>query len=309
MNTKLKTLLNPSTARLLACGVGVLPLLLACGGGGGGDTPAPTPVPVVTAAVVSAPKYGQPLLLTLTGTNLDQPMAVSSAGCTSPVRSTAAPNISTATTAYYTCTASAVGAQQFAVTRASDNASIGSAAYSVPVPQVTVTVSNGAAVSGSFVLTLAPQQAPVTVNNFLVYVNSGFYNNSIFHRLVTDFVLQAGGYDAGVTTAVRPTKKTTNANIVLEDNAGLSNTRLTVAMARTSIPDSANSEFFINLKDNLFLNRTSDTARGYAVFGTVTAGADVVTTMTTAPCTPAPLISSECLPIPNLVITSATQTR
>ena len=75
------------------------------------------------------------------------------------------------------------------------------------------------------------------------------------------------------------------------------------------IPDSANSEFFINLRDNLFLNRTSDAARGYAVFGTVTEGADVVTAMTTAPCTPAPLISSECLPIPNLVITSATQTR
>ena len=88
--------------------------------------------------------------------------------------------------------------------------------------------------SGTFVLTLAPQQAPVTVNNFLAYVNSGFYNNSIFHRLVTNFVLQAGGYDAVVNAAVRPTKKTTSGNIALEDNVGLSNTALTVAF-RTAL--------------------------------------------------------------------------
>lgn len=298
---------------MLGSALGALPLLVACGGGGGGggDTPAPSVAPVVTTASVGAPRYAQPLLLTLNGTNLDQALTVTSAACASPVRSTTAPNISTATTAYYTCTVSGVGAQQFAIARASDGVSIGSAAYTVPVPQVTMTVNNGAGVSGTFVLTLSPQQAPITVTNFLSYVNSGFYNNSIFHRYSANFVLQAGGYDAGVTTAVRPTKKPTSPNIVLEDNVGLSNTALTVAMARTSVPNSANSEFFINLRDNLFLNRTgdADSQRGYAVFGSVTSGADVVTSMTTAPCTPASLIGSECLPIPNLVITSATQSR
>ncbi len=270
------------------------------------------PPPVVSAAAAGAPRYSQPLLLTLTGTNLDQPITVTSPGCNNIARSTTAPNISSATTAYYTCTAASVGAQQFVVVRTYDNANIASAAYTVPVPQVTMTVSNGAAVNGSFVITLAPQQAPITVNNFLNYVNSGFYNGSIFHRYVANFVLQAGGYDAGVTTAVRPTHKATNAAIVLEDGAGLSNTRLTVAMARTGPPngsvDSATSEFFINLADNLFLN-AAGAARGYAVFGSITTGSAVVTSMTTAPCAAAPLIGSECLPIPNLVITAATQTQ
>ena len=309
MNNPLKLSLSPSTTRLVVCLAAALPLLASCGGGGGGDEPVQTPVPAVTTAVVSTPKYGQALLLTLTGTNLDKAMTVTSDGCTSVTRSTTAPNISSATTAYYTCTASAVGARQFSVARGSDNANISTATYTVPVPEVTLTVTNGAAVSGSFVITLAPQQAPVTVNNFLAYVNSGFYNNSILHRLVPCFILQGGGYDAGVTTAVRPAHKPVNAPIVLEDNAGLSNTVLTVSMARTNVPDSATSEFFINLVSNLSLNRTSDTARGYAVFGSITTGANVVTSMAGAPCVGAPLISSECLPIPNLVITSAVQTR
>ncbi len=300
-------LLNPSLARCLAASMASLPLLVACGGGGGGDTPAPTPVPAVTTAVAGAARYGQQLLLTVNGTNLDQAMTVSSAGCTSITRSTTAPTASSATTAYYTCNVSGVGAQLFAIARGSDNASIGSAAYTVPVPQVTMAVSNGAAVSGTFVISLLPQQAPVTVNNFLAYVNSGFYNNSIFHRLLPTFVAQGGGYSAGATTTTTTTAhKPVNAAIVLEDNAGLSNVNLTVAMARTSIVDSATSEFFINLVDNLFLDRAG-TTRGYAVFGNITSGASVVTAMKAAPCVAAAL--SECLPIPNLVITSATQTQ
>ncbi len=308
MNTNMKTpLLNPALARCLAASVAVLPLLVSCGGGGGGDTPLPTPVSTVSTAVAGAAKYGQPLLLTVNGTNLDLALTITSAGCTGITRSTTAPNISTATTAYYTCTASAVGAQQFAIARASDNVNIGSAAYTVPVPQVTMTVSNGAAVAGSFVITLTPQQTPVTVINFLAYVNSGFYNNSIFHRLLPTFVAQAGGYNAGATTTTTiAAHKPTNAAIVLEDNAGLSNVNLSVAMARTSIVDSATSEFFINLVDNPFLDRTS-TTRGYAVFGSVTSGASVVTAMKAAPCVAAAV--SECLPIPNLVITSAVQTQ
>jgi peptidyl-prolyl cis-trans isomerase A (cyclophilin A) len=291
--------------RLLAAALTAAPLLVACGGGGGSD-PAPVPLPAVTAAAAGPAMYGRPLLLTVNGSNLDQPMTVTSTGCTTITRSTTAPNISTASTAYYTCTVNAVGAQQFAVLRGSDNANLASAAYTVPVPQVTMTVSNGAAVNGSFVITLAPQQAPITVNNFLNYVNSGFYNGSIFHRLLPTFVMQAGGYDAGVVANAMPVHKPTNAAITLEDNAGLSNTNLTVSMARTSVPDSGTSEFFINLADNLGLNRTA-TTRGYAVFGSVTTGAPVVTAMKAAPCVAA--LVSECLPIPNLVITSAVQTQ
>ncbi len=263
--------------------------------------------PVVASASTGTPRYSQQLVLTLTGSNLDQPMTVTSTGCVNIVRSTTAPNISSATTAYYTCTVNAVGTQQFAVLRTAGNASLATPSYTVPVPQVTMTVSNGAAVSGSYVITLTPQQTPITVTNFLNYVNAGFYNNSVFHRRVTNFVLQGGGYDAPVVANAVPTHKITNAPIVLEDNAGLSNVRLSVAMARTGDPDSATSEFFINLVDNLFLNRNG-TTRGYAVFGNVTAGASVVTAMATAPCT-SPNLISECLPIPNLVVTSAVQTQ
>ncbi len=275
------------------------------------------PAPVVSAASAGAPRYSQPLLLTLTGTNLDQPMTVTSPGCNGIVRSTTAPNISTATTAYYTCTVAAVGAQQFVVVRTYDNANLASAAYTVPVPQVTMTVSNGAAVNGSFVITLAPQQAPITVNNFLKYVKAGFYNGTVFHRNVPSFVLQGGGFAAGLNPANPvPALKATDDPIVLEDNAGLSNTRWTLAMARTSNPDTATSQFFVNMVDNLFLNRNGAT-RGYAVFGTVSSGTAFVATMVAAPCVRYPALLEDprfawdgtCLPSPNLVVTGSEQTQ
>jgi cyclophilin family peptidyl-prolyl cis-trans isomerase len=307
--TQLHSRLRSPLAALLSAAA-ALPLLVACGGGGGGDTA--SPAVTVTSASAGTPRYSQQLLLTINGTLLDQPITVSSAGCSGITRSTTAPNISTATTAYYTCTVNSQGAQQFSVVRTADNVSLATAAYTVPVPQVTMTVSNGAAVSGSYVITLTPQQTPVTVNNFLSYVNAGYYNGTAIHRITTLAtsgvnVLQGGGYAAPLLSNVRPTLKPTNASIVLEDNAGLSNLRLTMAMARTSVADSATAQFFINTTDNLVLDRTSS-QRGYAVFGSVTSGADVVAAMYGAPCTASNLIS-ECLPIPNLVVSSATQTR
>jgi peptidyl-prolyl cis-trans isomerase A (cyclophilin A) len=182
-------------------------------------------------------------------------------------------------------------------------------------PQVTLTVSNGAAVSGNLVITLTPEQTPVTVANFLAYVRSGFFNGTVIHRNSPGFVLQGGGY-AGpmVAGGTVPALKPNNAAIVLEDATSLPNLRWTVAMARTGVADSATSQFFINLADNNFLNRNNavtPATRGYAVFGTVTAGTDLVTAMAGAPCTawPALLGNGECLPSPNLTITSAIQTR
>ena len=180
-------------------------------------------------------------------------------------------------------------------------------------PQVTLTVTNGAGLSGTLVITLEDAKAPATVANFLAYVAAGFYNGTVIHRNSPGFVLQGGGF-AGplVANGTIPTAKTTNAPIVLEDNAGLSNARLTVAMARTGVADSATSQFFINLANNTFLDRTA-TARGYAVFGTVTAGADLITAMTAAPCAAWPawnaLPPGDCLPSPNLTVTSAVKTR
>ena len=130
-------------------------------------------------------------------------------------------------------------------------------------PQVTLSISNGAGVSGTLVITLAPTATPATVANFLSYVNAGFYNDTVFHRHgrtnnQTTFVLQGGGYAAPVTSASRfPAPKPTNAAINLEVGRGLSNVCYSVAMARTAVRNSATSEFYINTTDNVFLDTAS----------------------------------------------------
>jgi peptidyl-prolyl cis-trans isomerase A (cyclophilin A) len=184
-------------------------------------------------------------------------------------------------------------------------------APSVQDPQVTLTFRNGLGVDGSVVLTLNRTQAPLTVANFLSYVNSGFYNCTIIHRLSPGFVVQGGAYASPVTvgTVTLPTEKPAGAAITLEDNAGLSNLRMTIAMARTSVPDSATSQFFINLANNGFLDRTA-TARGYAVFGAVSTGSAVIDAMSSAPCQSWSLVpAGDCVPNPNVVLMSAAQTR
>jgi len=125
---------------------------------------------------------------------------------------------------------------------------------------------------GSFTITLNEELAPKSSANFLEYVNAGHYNNTIFHRVIKDFMVQGGGMEPGMK------QKKTNAEIENEANNGLKNTRGTVAMARTSAPHSASSQFFINVVDNAFLNHSSPTPQGwgYAVFGEITDGMDVV---------------------------------
>lgn len=124
---------------------------------------------------------------------------------------------------------------------------------------------------GDIVIQLDAAKAPKTVANFLNYVKSGHYIGTIFHRVIDGFMIQGGG----MTEDLR--EKPTNPPIPLESNNGLSNLRGTIAMARTSVPDSATAQFFINVKDNLFLNATGPGSRdGYAVFGKVTKGMDVV---------------------------------
>lgn len=126
--------------------------------------------------------------------------------------------------------------------------------------------------AGNIVIELNQEKAPKTVENFLNYVKSGHYDGTIFHRVIDDFMIQGGGMDANMR------EKPTNAPIANEADNGLTNDIGTVAMARTSDPNSATSQFFINVKDNGFLNYTSKTPQGwgYAVFGKVTEGMDVV---------------------------------
>jgi len=125
---------------------------------------------------------------------------------------------------------------------------------------------------GDIAIGLDKINAPESVSNFLSYVNSGFYEGVIFHRVIDGFMVQGGGYDGNLNI------KETNGPITNEANNGLSNIRGTIAMARTSEPHSANSQFFINTIDNLFLDYKEETSTGwgYAVFGQVVNGIDVV---------------------------------
>ena len=125
-------------------------------------------------------------------------------------------------------------------------------------------------------------------------------------------MVQAGGYAAPIVAGVVPTHKSVNAPIALEVGTGLSNTQWTLSMARTSAANSATSEFFINLKNNASLLDSTGAGTGYAVFGSVTSGTDVVSSIVSAPCTTiAGFITSTlgCVPIPNVVISTAVQTR
>jgi peptidyl-prolyl cis-trans isomerase B (cyclophilin B) len=125
---------------------------------------------------------------------------------------------------------------------------------------------------GAITLELDPKKAPKTVENFVAYVKAGHYDGTIFHRVMDNFMIQGGGFNDKMV------QKPTKAAIKNEADNGLKNNKYTIAMARTNDPHSATAQFFINVADNDFLNFSSPTDRGwgYAVFGKVTAGMDVV---------------------------------
>ncbi|MGA1979968.1 MAG: peptidylprolyl isomerase [Sedimentisphaerales bacterium] len=123
---------------------------------------------------------------------------------------------------------------------------------------------------GNIVIELDEKAAPVTVRNFLTYVEEGFYDGTIFHRVIPNFMIQGGGFTQDMA------QKKTHPPIINEANNGLKNNRGTIAMARTNNPDSATSQFFINHKDNPNLNYSGANNPGYAVFGKVVEGMEVV---------------------------------
>jgi peptidyl-prolyl cis-trans isomerase B (cyclophilin B) len=132
---------------------------------------------------------------------------------------------------------------------------------------------------GTIIVQLNAEKAPVSSANFLTYVNEGFYNGTIFHRVIKGFMAQGGGFDVAFN------QKAVHDPIKNEADNGLKNQRGTLAMARTNDPNSATAQFFINLKDNDFLNHTSTSTSGwgYAVFGEVVEGMDVVDKMAEQP--------------------------
>jgi peptidyl-prolyl cis-trans isomerase B (cyclophilin B) len=126
---------------------------------------------------------------------------------------------------------------------------------------------------GDIVIELDAEKAPITVANFLEYVKAGHYENVVFHRVIKGFMIQGGGFQPGMQE-----KKDKRASIQNEADNGLKNEKYTLAMARTMDPHSASAQFFINATNNSFLNHTAKTAQGwgYAVFGKVVAGTEVV---------------------------------
>ncbi len=132
---------------------------------------------------------------------------------------------------------------------------------------------------GAIVIELNEEKAPKTVENFLNYVKSGHYDGTIFHRIIDGFMIQGGGMDAEMN------EKATNAPVENEADNGLKNDAGTIAMARTQDPHSATSQFFVNVKDNDFLNHSGKNMQGwgYTVFGKVTSGMDIIEKMRGVP--------------------------
>ncbi len=154
---------------------------------------------------------------------------------------------------------------------------------------------------GDITIELNAEKAPITVANFLQYVDSGFYDSTIFHRVISGFMIQGGGFDTTMT------QKGTEAEIKNEADNGLGNEKYTIAMARTSAPHSASSQFFINVANNEFLNHTAPSGNGwgYCVFGKVVEGMDVVDKIKQVATTS--LKGHQDVPSSNVVIERATR--
>lgn len=153
--------------------------------------------------------------------------------------------------------------------------------------------------AGKIVIALDAEKAPKTVANFLSYVKSGHYNGTIFHRVIPDFMIQGGGLDAAMK------EKKTQPPIINEGGNGLKNVKYSIAMARTNDPNSATSQFFINTKDNGFLNRSGRNA-GYAVFGRVVKGLGVVDSISKVKTTTKESGDRPGLPMQNVPVSAVT---
>ena len=167
-----------------------------------------------------------------------------------------------------------------------------------PAPNAAPVIVTLETSAGNIVLELDTQHAPRTVTNFVQYVKDGFYNDTIFHRVIPGFMIQGGGFTQGLQ------QKPTRAPIAIESNNGLKNVRGTIAMARTRDPNSATAQFFINVVDNGFLDYPGSDGAGYTVFGKVIEGMDTVDKIRNAP-TASKGFGFETAPVTAVVIRKA----
>jgi peptidyl-prolyl cis-trans isomerase A (cyclophilin A) len=272
---------------LLSC------LALAACGGGGSDGPSVNNLTATNAL------FGRTMTLTVSGSGLDTPdLALEVDGpCKDPTRTVSTLDYQAA----FTCTVEGIGRLDARV-RDAMGEELGRIRVAVPTPQVSFTVAQGDR-SGSFTVELDPVAAPVTALNFVRYVNAGFYSGKIFHRVLPGRIAQGGQYDAQRT--LRPALFDP---IALESDNGLQNLRGTIAMARTSEPDSATAQFYLNLIDNPDFDYKDADLPGYAVFGRVVEGLDVVDEIGRVPVVN---VSGTfpSLPAENVLMTRVTQTR
>jgi len=275
------SLLLAATAALL-----LTTLLTACGGSTGFP-------PVITAVKPQSLSYGRTATIYLGGKDLRSSLVVeSNGGCTNPSFGSS----SSTDTLVLNCLVTVVGDLPLTIKSATGEV-IYTTTLSVPKPQVSIITNKG-----SFTLELDLATAPISVKNFLAYVRGGYYSNTLFHRVIPGFVAQAGGYTTGLVR--KPGQLDA---IELESNKGLSNARASVAMARTNVFNSATSEFYVNLVDNTFLDYKNAANPGYAVFGTVLQGMDVVDAIAAEPT--GVFNGSPDVPLTDITITMALQSK
>lgn len=269
----------------------------ACGGGDHDGEPAVNGMSAASAA------YGSETVWIVSGLNLDRGIALTiTSGTCDGLTEFDGGN---AFQRRYSCRPQSLGDLVAQVSDAGGRR-IASLRVVIPPPVVRFTLDQG-----TIELELDPVAAPVTVQNFLDYVNEGFYDNTLFHRVIAGFVIQGGGYlhdpddpDSPDPEYLEPERPA----IVLESQNGLSNLRGTVAMARTAEPDSATSQFFINVADNTALDYRSEQQPGYAVFGRVTAGLELVDAISVVPTRSVSPVLLD-LPVTDVVVTEVRQVR
>ena len=235
--------------------------------------------------------YGNATTITVNGPNLDKGITLNAPNCSGITEVTASAGPSQKV---YTCTPAATGPMTIAAV--GGGVVLRDMTVNIPVPQVTMKTS-----MGDIVMELDPVKAPLSALNFMQYVNANFYTNLIFHRVVPNFVIQGGGYDATLSAA------TTKAPITLESNNGLTNLRGTLAMARTAVANSATSQFYINVVDNPTLDYQDASNPGYAVFGKVISGMATADAIAAVPIAVSNGMSG--VPVTPVVINSVTQTQ
>lgn len=260
--------MKPTAKRVWGLGLGVALLAggVGCGGGGALESKDnPEALSSISAATVS---YSRTMTVTVNGGGLTDGLKMAVAeGC----EDIKLADGGTAFARQFTCKVTKLGSMLVVIEGAAGKR-LGTLTLDVPLPEVSLITPKG-----TITLELDPVKAPKSVNNFLAYVNEGFYRNVVFHRVdPVAGVIQAGGFKTG--TKLTPVTGAKD-SIALESKNGLSNLRYSVGMARMSSADSATSEFYVNLRDNPDFDYKSDDLPGYAVFGRVLKGMDVVDTI------------------------------